>query len=227
MISNDEVRLMSLQISAGHRVDVPSELLDELLLFRKAEEEKERYRHLKTNTIYTVLAKGAKLESLGPNSDSFVVYRKSIIDIPWIRPESEFNDGRFIMIDQTPSLEKPTEINTDSPHPTISVILNVYMEDGKYHISFNKPTEHCLCSYKFEYVKLSNFDIGYVSLERIKLTNEHTLDTSLKAIERLCLENARYRKALEELACLGNGEFPGTSLGNVIAQIALKRDDGD
>lgn len=32
----------------------------------------------------------------------------------------------------------------------------------------------------------------------------------------------RYRAALEELACLGNGDQPGNSVGNLIAQRALK-----
>ena len=32
----------------------------------------------------------------------------------------------------------------------------------------------------------------------------------------------RYREALEELSCLGNGDHPGNSIGNMIARRALK-----
>lgn len=40
--------------------------------------------------------------------------------------------------------------------------------------------------------------------------------------EKYLEEHGRYRKALRKLACLGNGDRPGNSIGNQIAIDALK-----
>lgn len=43
--------------------------------------------------------------------------------------------------------------------------------------------------------------------------------------DAMALEIIRLREALEKLACLGNGNRPGNSIGNSIAQAALAHND--
>lgn len=69
-----------------------------------------RWRHLKRGTTYEVLGRAAMQigqKSLAPECAngievaeklervSFVVYRSEADDTLWVRPESEFLDGRF------------------------------------------------------------------------------------------------------------------------------------
>ena len=54
-------------------------------------EPKEMYRHIKTGNVYEVIC-NAYLESTG---ELMVVYRGAITGGRWIRPASEFCDGRF------------------------------------------------------------------------------------------------------------------------------------
>jgi len=44
-----------------------------------------------------------------------------------------------------------------------------------------------------------------------------------KFIHKLEQENKRLRTVLRKLACLGNGDHPGNSVGNCIAQKALEQ----
>ena len=53
--------------------------------------ERELYRHKKTGGVYEVICKGAR-ESDG---ELLVVYSNTTSGERWIRPATEFNDGRF------------------------------------------------------------------------------------------------------------------------------------
>lgn len=55
--------------------------------------------HRKSNGFYKILAADAKYENAGPNSRA-VVYQSISGGYVWIRPYSEFMDGRFIRLSE-------------------------------------------------------------------------------------------------------------------------------
>ena len=58
-----------------------------------------------------------------------------------------------------------------------------------------------------------------------KLPSQHVVNRELatltKQLAALAEQNEKFREALQKLACLGNGEQYGNSIGNCIAQEAL------
>lgn len=67
------------------------------------------------------------------------------------------------------------------------------------------------------------FQVNAVQEAFLKHENLRSLFTKTSSVaDRALINEGRMRKALEKLSCLGNGEIPGNSEGNVIAQTALK-----
>ena len=60
----------------------------------------QRYRHKKTGGTYVILHADAKVQTSTPlvDMDAVVVYRSEKNDSVWVRPASEFHDGRFELI---------------------------------------------------------------------------------------------------------------------------------
>ena len=54
-----------------------------------------RYKHIKTGGIYFVEDEHARIEAEGMDGELQVVYRSAETGCVWIRPKSEFFDGRF------------------------------------------------------------------------------------------------------------------------------------
>lgn len=56
------------------------------------------YKHRKTGKLYTLLAYPAQMEADGLGGPEYVVYQSNENDLVWIRPASEFFDGRFELV---------------------------------------------------------------------------------------------------------------------------------
>lgn len=58
---------------------------------------RERVRHLKRKTTYAIMSRSATIQTDTPltNNAEVVVYIADADDSMWVRPTSEFNDGRF------------------------------------------------------------------------------------------------------------------------------------
>jgi hypothetical protein len=56
-----------------------------------------RWRHVKRGTTYTVIDNGVVESTM----TTCVVYRAHADGTVWVRPLSEFLDGRFVQIDRT------------------------------------------------------------------------------------------------------------------------------
>jgi hypothetical protein len=54
-----------------------------------------RFRHKSTGGIYTLLHIGVRMEHDGTTGQKQVVYENVETRVRWVRPESEFFDGRF------------------------------------------------------------------------------------------------------------------------------------
>ena len=53
------------------------------------------YKHRKTGALYTLLAYPAQMEADGLSGPEYVVYQSQENELVWVRPASEFFDGRF------------------------------------------------------------------------------------------------------------------------------------
>ena len=60
----------------------------------------------------------------------------------------------------------------------------------------------------------------------LDISNAHNKESDSK-ISNMVVAVGRMRKALARLACLGNGDQPGNSIGNTIAREALLKDTGE
>lgn len=59
-----------------------------------------RYMHKKTGGLYRVMDEKARIESEGMDGELQVVYRHAETGSVWVRPSSEFFDGRFELVNE-------------------------------------------------------------------------------------------------------------------------------
>lgn len=92
-------RVMDWQWENSERVKVPDARGEKLLdQDEAAAAPPARYRHKKRGSTYTVISDDAQSQVVGESiseGDRVVVYRSDVDGSVWVRPHSEFHDGRF------------------------------------------------------------------------------------------------------------------------------------